>query len=420
MLVKRHLDDGKSLLGRTSPKHKSDILPDSKNQKLGRSKGRALMEDVVEDGNEGMEEDNEDMVILTSNNYVLLKGNKNVSFNPGSGNPSKRLKVLKYDAFPVFVGKDNCLIRIEASSVNYMDCVIRKGGWIGNTGGFRDVPGMNIVGTVMIAGPEATFKEGDRVATVVQTGGNARFTVCASKILLKIDERDEAHRTCAILAAYMPAFALIQQGAGNESERYRLNPMFGQDVFVNGGMSNNGQAVIHLARLFGAQNIYATGKQNDYRHLSEIGALPLPLNNKSAMKEYGISIDVVIDTTSFEMLDLLSPMRVPGGRVVFDQYGDISKNGKHGFRSKMDLVLLYGKTFMARNCHVCDYLHNFHEHFDVFQNDFDHLRGMMHRNENSKLDPAIVTTLNLHDVPNAHFKLEKSNVNGVLTCDPWA
>jgi hypothetical protein len=113
MLVKRHLDDGKSLLGRTSPKHKSDILPDSKNQKLGRSKGRALMEDVVEDGNEGMEEDNEDMVILTSNNYVLLKGNKNVSFNPGSGNPSKRLKVLKYDAFPVFVGKDNCLIRIE-------------------------------------------------------------------------------------------------------------------------------------------------------------------------------------------------------------------------------------------------------------------------------------------------------------------
>lgn len=248
-----------------------------------------------------------------------------------------------------------------------MDCVIRRDDWVGSTAGFRNVPGMNIVGTIVIAGPDATFKVGNRVAAVVQTGGNTRLTVCSSKILLAIDERDEAHRVCAILAAYMPAFSLIQQGVSDTSERYRDNPLYGHDIFVNGAMSSHGQAVVHLARLFGAKHIYATGKPKDYQHFKDLGALPLPLFNDTALEKMDGSIDLIIDTTAFDMLEILTPLRVSGSRVVFDQHGDIAKNGKHGFRSKLDFVILTGKIFLARNCYLVDYLQCFNQHFSVFK-----------------------------------------------------
>ena len=60
--------------------------------------------------------DDADLVVTSSNNYFLLKGNKNVTFDPGLGNPYKCLTVLNYDAFPVYVGEDRCLIKIEVSA----------------------------------------------------------------------------------------------------------------------------------------------------------------------------------------------------------------------------------------------------------------------------------------------------------------
>ena len=57
-----------------------------------------------------------DLVVTSSNNYFLLKGNKNVTFDQGLGNPYKCLTVLNYDAFPVYVGGDRCLIKIEVSA----------------------------------------------------------------------------------------------------------------------------------------------------------------------------------------------------------------------------------------------------------------------------------------------------------------
>ena len=266
-------------------------------------------------------------------------------------------KLAKYDALLLHFSFE------QISSVNYLDCVIRHGRWTGNTSGFRDVPGMNIVGVVKIAGPGSSFKEGDRVAAIVKTGGNSRYTVCSSKGLLKIDHRDDAQSICAILSAYLPAFSMIHQGLGGYSERYKQNSLFGKDVLINGGMGNTGQAVIHLARILGAKNIYATGKKKDYRYLKEIGATPLPLG-KTGIRE---SIDLIFDTTCTDMIGILTPMLTSKGRMILDHYGDISANGEHEFRTRIDSFLIYGKAAMAGDCYICDYLDNFNENFDLFQ-----------------------------------------------------
>jgi NADPH:quinone reductase-like Zn-dependent oxidoreductase len=232
----------------------------------------------------------------------------------------------------------------------------------------KNIPGFDIVGKVVIAGPDSPFSVGERVATISITGGNARYIVQPCSKLIRIDEAEIAHKICGILSAYVPAFALIQEGVDVPIfERYRKNLLAGKDVLVNGGMSNHGQAVIHLARLMGARNIYATGKEKDYRFLTDIGAVALPLNTKALMREYRETVDLVIDCTAFNMYDILDPLIRPGGSIVFNHYGDIAVSGKHGFRGKIDFLLLYAKSLLSPNCHVCNYLRIFHEDFGLFK-----------------------------------------------------
>lgn len=273
-----------------------------------------------------------------------------------------------------------------------MDCVIRRGEWYNDLPvNDQNIPGFNIVGTILVRGPESRFTVGDRVATVTQIGGNCRFTTQSSDILLKIGKNDDAHSICAILSAYIPAFALIQNGMKDHVKRYEKEVLSGSNVLVNGSMGMHGQAVVHLARLLGkvpqivhclfyaslltflslrqtgAKNVFATAKQKDYQHLMNIGAIPLPLNSRAVIKEHNQSFDLIIDTTSTDTFDILVSLKKPGGRIVFDQYGDINKDGRHGFRSKVDLLLLHSKTFLTDNCHICNYLHNFCQHSTVFK-----------------------------------------------------
>lgn len=209
---------------------------------------------------------------------------------------------------------------------------------------------------------------GERVATISITGGNARYIVQPHSKLLRIEENENAHEVCSILSAYVPAFALIQEGLDVPLfERYRRQLLAGKDVLVNGGMSNHGQAVIHLAKLMGARTIYATGKEKDYRFLADMGAIALPLNSKALMREYRETVDLAIDCTAFDMYEILAPLIKPGGTIVFHHHGDIAVSGKHGFRGAIDFLVLYAKSFLSSNCHVCNYLSIFQEDFGLFK-----------------------------------------------------
>ena len=53
------------------------------------------------------------------------------------------------------------------------------------------------------------------------------------------------------------------------------------------------------------------------------------------------------------------------------------------------------------------------------KDDFDYLKSMMYRIGNNCLCPNVVAILALDEIPLVHFKLEKNNVKGILSCDPW-
>lgn len=62
-----------------------------------------------------------DVILMCFNTYILLRENKQVVFDSGFRNPCNCMKVLHYDAFPVFLEGDKCLIMIEVSVLIYLN-----------------------------------------------------------------------------------------------------------------------------------------------------------------------------------------------------------------------------------------------------------------------------------------------------------
>ncbi len=213
----------------------------------------------------------------------------------------------------------------------------------------------------MAIGPDANFSVGDKVAAVLRRGGNSRFAVASN--LVKIDSNENVHHVCGILSTYVAAFQMLHIGESNNGPiRYDYDYLKGKVVFVNGGMSGFGQAVIHLANVFGAKRVYATSRPKDYDHLRDLGSIPLPLGSVNEMENLVGAIDLVIDMTIYSSNDNnifnhLSTMRkATTGRLVFNVHGDIAKNGRHGVRTPLELIQLRSKFLLLSNVYVCDHL----------------------------------------------------------------
>lgn len=58
-------------------------------------------------------------IVMESYNYYLVSGNRQVTYFPYSGNPYNCMNVLDYDVFPVYLGKDKCLIKVEVRTIVY-------------------------------------------------------------------------------------------------------------------------------------------------------------------------------------------------------------------------------------------------------------------------------------------------------------
>ena len=74
---------------------------------------------------------------------------------------------------------------------------------------------------------------------------------------------------------YLSAFQSIQKGMSSLHDRYDFNQLKGQSILVQNGVTPLGRALIELAALLGASQIFATGSTEHHSLLMELGAIPL-------------------------------------------------------------------------------------------------------------------------------------------------
>jgi NADPH:quinone reductase-like Zn-dependent oxidoreductase len=106
----------------------------------------------------------------------------------------------------------------QASTVSYTDCLIRRGMSfeVLPATSLPATPGMDVVGTIIQVGENVkNVNVGDRVATLVRTGGNARYISVSASDLVAVPRACNSAEAACMVSTYMTAYQSIRLATNN-------------------------------------------------------------------------------------------------------------------------------------------------------------------------------------------------------------
>jgi NADPH2:quinone reductase len=160
-------------------------------------------------------------------------------------------------------GPGDVLIRVAAAGVNRPDLLQRQGKYPPPPGA-SDVIGLEVAGTVAVAGPQAApWRAGESVCALVAGGGYAEYCVAPAAQCLPVP----SGLTLVEAAAMPETFFTVWT---NVFERGRLQA--GESLLVHGGSSGIGTTAIMLGHAFGATVFATAGSAEKCAACERIGA----------------------------------------------------------------------------------------------------------------------------------------------------
>ena len=222
-------------------------------------------------------------------------------------------------------GAGEVLVRVRAAGINNADLLQAKGFYPAPPGSPPDIPGLELAGEVVAAGPGALrFLPGDRVMAVVGGGAQAELAVVHERVLMPVPDGVPWEQAGAIPEAYTTAHdALFTQcGLG-----------LGERVLVHGAAGGVGTAAVHLAAAAGARVVASVRNPARREDVAALGAHEVV--GPEEFTAYG-PFDVVLELIgSVNMSGNLDALAV-GGRIVVIGVGA-------GFTAEVNLLAVMGK-----------------------------------------------------------------------------
>ncbi|MBL8225543.1 MAG: NAD(P)H-quinone oxidoreductase [Chromatiales bacterium] len=231
-------------------------------------------------------------------------------------------------------GPGEILIRVAAAGVNRPDCLQRAGGYPPPPG-VSDLPGLEVAGTVVAAGPGvATPAIGDAVCALVAGGGYAAYCVAPAVQCLPVP----AGLDFVTAAAVPETFFTVWH---NVFERGQLRA--GETLLVHGGASGIGTTAIQLAAALGAR-VFATAGSDDKCRLCESLGAERGINYRTesfaSILKPPAGADVVLDMVGGPYLaDNVKALNEDGRLVVIAALG--------GTKAEINLGLVFVKRLVV-------------------------------------------------------------------------
>jgi putative PIG3 family NAD(P)H quinone oxidoreductase len=207
------------------------------------------------------------------------------------------------------------LVKVHAAGVNRAD-ILQRQGIYGARPDYGDslVPGLEIAGEVVAAGPKAEgYKAGDRVMAVVGGGGYAEYARVDCGMCMFIPNRLSYVQAAAIPEVFITAHeAMIHSG--------ELKP--GDWVLIHAAAGGVGSAAVLLAHALGAKTVFtASGEERIARVAALGGTVGVDYRNAdfvaAAMQATdGRGVDVVVDFVGGPYLERNLRALAEGGRLV--------------------------------------------------------------------------------------------------------
>jgi putative PIG3 family NAD(P)H quinone oxidoreductase len=246
-------------------------------------------------------------------------------------------------------GADEVLIRVAAAGVNRPD-VMQRQGMYPPPKGASPIPGLEIAGEVVAAGPQVSrYKLGDQVCALVTGGGYAEYCVASEGATLPVPAGMDAIEATALPETFFTVWINVFERAG-------LQP--GEVFLVHGGASGIGTTAIQLASAFGARVFATAGGPVKGAVCTKLGA------ERAIDYETEDFVEVVKSATEGRGADVILDM--VGGDYVQRNIAATAEDGRihqiaflRGSRIEVDLmrmmlkrITLTGSTLRARPSEV--------------------------------------------------------------------
>ena len=229
-------------------------------------------------------------------------------------------------------GEGEILVEVKSAGVNYADTMRRRNQYLEETP-LPFVPGSEIAGTVAELGPGAEdVSEGDRVVTLLGTGGYADYAVVSAQNLIPIPDEMDFDEAAAIPLQGLTAYHVLKTSGMLEE---------GESVVVHAAGGGVGTLAVQMAKLMDANPVIATASTQEKLDLAkELGADVLINYTEDDWPEQvreatgGEGADVILEMVGGDFIQKNLECLATFGRMVV--YGAAS--GERGSLVPMNLM----------------------------------------------------------------------------------
>jgi len=225
---------------------------------------------------------------------------------------SKSLRLVDVEK-PKPAGQE-ILIEVKAAGVNYADVELSRGNYPAS----RPLPyiiGFEASGVVVELGSQVTtLKVGDRIATVVSSGGYAQYATALASNAIPIPYGMSFAEASTIPIQGLSAYTLLKVAA---------KPLPLETVLIQAAAGGVGLYLVQLTKLLGVKRVIALASSNEKLKLvRSLGAdVVINYSEKSWFDQVGQATggkgaDVVLEMASGEIGDESFKLIAPFGRVV--------------------------------------------------------------------------------------------------------
>ncbi|HTX62376.1 MAG TPA: zinc-binding dehydrogenase [Acidimicrobiales bacterium] len=222
-------------------------------------------------------------------------------------------------------GDTEVLVAVAAAGLNGADMLQRRGRYPAPPGVPADVPGLELAGEVVQAGPKVSLaRRGDRVMALVAGGGQATMAVVDESHLLPVPASLAWPEAGGFPEVFSTAFDALFTRCGLST---------GDRLLVTGAAGGVGVAAVQLGAAAGASVVASVRDPQRREQVATLGAHEVVGTDDLA--DHG-PYDVVLELVGAASLPQVLPALATGGRVAVIGVGS-------GARIELDLLTLMGK-----------------------------------------------------------------------------
>ncbi|MEU8585985.1 medium chain dehydrogenase/reductase family protein [Streptomyces sp. NPDC048664] len=229
-------------------------------------------------------------------------------------------------------GDGQIMVRMEATGVSFAEQQMRRGRYYDQPP-FPFVPGYDLVGTVLAAGPGvAPGLVGKRVAALVKIGGWASHVLLDAADAVEVPAGIDAAQAETLVVNGITAWQMLHRMA-------RVRP--GGTILVHGANGGVGTVLVQLARAAGL-SVIGTASARHHDALRDVGVLPVDYRTEDiparvrALAPGGV--DAVFDHVGGRSVIDSWRMLAPGGTLV--SYGSAATRDDTGSKQWPVLKIL--------------------------------------------------------------------------------